>query len=151
MQSTLLKRGLLGFVLGISIGYIISIVISIIIANGSYIAINETLIEKFGSEINATIIQVICWGIIGLSFSSFSIIFELEWNALKQTIVVFTGNFVVFTIVSLILNWLSLSVLNIIVYIIYFIFIFVISYGISFIIMKNDIKKINEKLKRKEM
>ena len=65
MKKEMIKRGLNGIPQGISIGFVISIVMSLITGDGNLYVAAQPLIDQFGSEINAVVIQAIFAAIVG--------------------------------------------------------------------------------------
>ena len=55
MKKTLIKRGFLGFPLGIAIGFVISLIISIYIGDGTFHPARQELIKTMGDELKALI------------------------------------------------------------------------------------------------
>ena len=149
MKVTFIKRALLGFPLGIAIGYTISIIFSVAFANGYYGAVHPELIETFGSEINAVIVQAILWGLTGFVFAGFSVIWEKnDWSLVKQTTIVFCAYLLPTMIVGYILKWFEFSMLQAIMFVLIFIFIFFFIWVIFYLKAKKDVKAFNERIKK---
>ena len=148
MKIIFIKRALLGFPLGIAIGYTISIIFSLAFANGYYGAVHPELIEAFGNEINAVIVQSILWGLIGFIFSGSSVIWEKEnWSLLKQTTIVFFVYLLPMMVVGYILKWFTFNMLQVIIFISIFIFIFFVTWILIYLKTKKDVQEFNKKLK----
>ncbi len=149
MKTEFIKRALLGFPLGISIGYVMSVVFSAIFAGGNYGAVHPELVELYGSEINAVIIQAVLWGIIGFVFSGFSVVWELEtWSYAIQTIVVFVSYIVTMTPIALFLRWINPSLSSISLFVVIFVAIFFSIWMLIHLKTKSDIKALNDEIKR---
>ena len=148
MKIIFIKRALLGFPLGIAIGYTISIIFSLAFANGYYGAVHPELIEAFGNEINAVIVQSILWGLIGFIFSGSSVIWEKEnWSLLKQTTIVFFVYLLPTMVVGYILKWFTFNMLQVIIFISIFIFIFFVIWILIYLKTKKDVQEFNKKIK----
>ena len=149
MKTKFIKRGLLGFPLGIVIGYTISIVFSLIFARGYYGSVHPELIETFGNEINAVIIQAMLWGITGFIFSGFSVIWEIDdWSLPKQTITAFFAYLLPLMVIGYILKWFVISILQASIFILIFILIFAVIWILTYLKSKKDVELFNEKIKK---
>ena len=149
MKVTFIKRALLGFPLGMAIGYTISIVFSLAFAKGYYGAVHPELIETFGNEINAVIVQAILWGFIGFIFSGFSVIWEKDnWSLVKQTIITFFVYLLPMMVVGYTLKWFTFNILQVIIFILIFIFIFFFIWISIYLKTKKDVVAFNEKIKK---
>ena len=82
MLNKIIKRGLLGFVYGIFIGQTILILESLFKGDGSFTAYSNYLASITSTEIGAVMLQYLVTGIIGITFASTTVIFEIE-NVLK--------------------------------------------------------------------
>lgn len=148
MKIQIIKRGLLGFPLGIAIGYVITIVISVIWAEGYYSAVTPELMEIMGSEINAVILQTVLCGIIGSGFAMASVIWEIDsWSLIKQSGIYFAIASVVMLPIAYFTNWMEHSVTGILSYIGIFIAIFIFSWLIQYFVLKSKINKMNKGIK----
>ena len=147
LKKQALLRAIYFFPVGILIGYIITIISSFIYGNGHYIPCSPNFIKMIGNEINAIILQSILCGIIGSSFGSFSIIFDIEkWSLLKQTIVYFIITLIIMMYISYFAHWIEHSLKGILMQFISFTIFFIIFWTIQFLIYKNNINKINKNI-----
>ncbi len=150
LKKQALKRFIYYFPVGILVGHIISIIISFIYGNGYYLTCSPQFINKIGNEINALILQTILCGIIGSSFASLSIIFEIEkWSLLKQTIIYFISTSIIMMFIAYNLYWVEHNINSILIYFFTFAMFFIIFWIIQYLIFKNNINKINKKIKLK--
>lgn len=86
MKKEFVLRVFIGLLGGIVISYLITIGISLAIGDGSYYPCVPNLIERFGNEVTAIIIQTVLSAVLGAGFAGSSIIWEMdEWSLLKQT------------------------------------------------------------------
>lgn len=147
MKDKILKRGLLGFPMGISIGFIITIIISMCVDDGNYYPVTPSLLEVTKSEISAVIYQTVLCGIMGAGFSMASVIWEIDsWSIAKQTGIYFGISCVLMFPISYALHWMSRTVFGIISYIGIFILIFLIIWFIQYFLWKSGIKKLNDRI-----
>ena len=146
-KLTALTRGLLGIPLGIAIGYIVTLIISMIHGNGEYLSARPELIAEMGSEINAVLLQTGLSALIGFGFAASSVIWQLEdWSLAKQTGIYFLINALVMLPVAWFARWTERSFKGIAIYFGIFVGIFIIIWGIQYLIWRQKIKKMNEKL-----
>ena len=140
-------RSLLGFPIGIAIGYLITILTSLGWANGYYLPCVPELISVMGNEINAVILQTVLCGILGTGFAASSIIWEMDnWSIVKQTGIYFSINSVIMLPIAYFAYWMEHSIVGFFIYFGIFVLIFVIIWITQFVIVKHNIRKINEKL-----
>lgn len=86
MKKELFSRIFVGLLGGIVISYLITIGISLAIGDGSYYSCVPSLIERFGNEVTAIIIQTVLSAVLGAGFAGASVIWEIDkWSLLKQT------------------------------------------------------------------
>ncbi|MDY5730642.1 MAG: DUF3021 domain-containing protein [Eubacteriales bacterium] len=148
MKKQILKRGLWGFPIGIAIGHGISILISLLIGQGQFIATPPTLVEQFGSELNAVIIQSLLGGMLGAGFSITSIIWELDnWSIAKQSCVHFAILSTVMLPIAYCLHWMEHSLLGFTTYFAIFIIIYIAIWFAIYLSWKIKIKQLNDGLK----
>lgn len=147
MKKNVLQRALLGFPLGISIGFAISIVISLIIGNGEYLPASTELVLALGNEINAVLVQTLLSGILGAGFAAASVIWELEdWSLAKQTGIYFLISSLLMLPVAWLAKWMEHSFRGFLVYFGIFLIIFVVIWIIQYLIIRENIKKMNAKI-----
>ena len=90
MKKEFARRVFVGLLGGIVISYLITIGISIAIGDGSYYPCVPSLIERFGNEVTAIIIQTVLSAVLGAGFAGSSIIWDMDkWSLLKQTSIYF--------------------------------------------------------------
>lgn len=106
MFKEIVKRGLLGFMIGVFIGETMLIINSLLAGKGVFYPINPLLISGNGAQLPLVVIQYVMTGIIGMTFAASSVIFEMEnWGLLRQTAVHFIITSVVMYICGFICNW----------------------------------------------
>lgn len=149
MRKKVLLRGLLGFPLGICMGYIISIVISLVWGQGYYSACVPDLITTMGSEIGAVVLQTALSGLLGAVFAMSSAIWEVEsWSIVRQTGTYFAITAVTMMPIAYLTNWMEHTVAGFLLYFGIFAGIFVFVWVIQYLIWKNKIRRMNEKVDR---
>ena len=86
MLKSILKRVILGFIYGVFIGQTILIMISFFAGDGNFYPVSSYLRAYTNTTIAAVIIQYFLFGIIGVTFASSTIIFEIDkLNLIEQT------------------------------------------------------------------
>ena len=148
MKKELIKRCLIGALIGLSISYIITIIISMIINKGEYYPVPSQLIKLCGNEMNAVIIQAIFSLIYGAICFGTSVIWNIDrWSILKQTVI----HFLVISLTSLpiayFMYWMPHNILGIISYFAIFIFIYLIIWLSAYFSIKKNIQEINKNIK----
>jgi hypothetical protein len=148
MKKTIIRRGLLGFPLGIAIGFVITVIISVYIGDGLFHPVTPELIKTMDNELNAVIFQTILCGIMGTGFSAASVIWEMDsWSLARQSVTYFMIACVIMFPISYSANWMRHSTGGILSYIAIFIVIFILAWLIQYFIWKSKINKINDKFK----
>jgi drug/metabolite transporter (DMT)-like permease len=88
--------------------------------------------------------------VIGFVFAFGSAIFEVDnWSIAKQTIMHFLLTSIVFLPCAVLAKWVASDLLSIVFYFLIFILIYFIIWIIQYFIWKNEIAKLNKKLKTK--
>lgn len=147
MKKKMIRRGLLGFPLGIAIGYVITIGLSLAFADGFYSPCVPDLILAVGNEILAVILQAFLCGLLGSAFGAASLIWEVEaWSILKQTGIYFLVISAVMIPVAYCACWMEHSIKGFLSYSAIFTVIFVTVWLAQWIAGRNNIRKINETL-----
>lgn len=147
MKKKILMRSALGFPIGLAIGYLITIFISLRWANGYYSPCEPELISVMGNEIKAVILQAFLCGLLGVSFSASSVVWEVEhWNLVKQTGIYFLIASAVMMPIAYFTHWMEHSIAGFLSYFGIFVLIFVIIWIIQFAIGKHNVKKLNANL-----
>ncbi len=147
MKKKIIVRSALGFPIGISIGYLITIIISLGWANGYYSPCVPELITVMGNEINAVILQTVLCGLLGAGFAASSVIWSIEhWGIVKQTGIYFAIISLIMIPIAYFTYWMEHSLKGFLSYFGIFILIFIFIWIIEFIIVKQNVKKMNENL-----
>lgn len=149
MKKEAIKRGLLGFPLGISIGYVITIIISLGWAKGCYWPCVSQLAEQMGSEIGAVVFQTILCGLLGTSFAAASTIWEIDkWSIAKQTGIYFAIISLTMLPIAYFTYWMEHSAIGFLSYFGIFLAIFLFIWITQYFVWKKKIQKLNDKVKK---
>lgn len=147
MRKKVMLRGLLGFPLGICLGYIITILLSLIWGHGYYSPCVPDLIQTMGSETGAVVLQAALSGLLGAVFAMSSAIWEMEnWSIVHQTGTYFAITAVTMMPIAYFTNWMEHSVAGFLLYFGIFVGIFVFVWVVQYLIWKNKIRRLNEKV-----
>lgn len=151
MKKNIIRRGLLGFPLGIAIGYVITIITSAIWAGGYYAAVTPELIQIMGNEINAVILQTVLCGIVGSGFAMASVIWDIDsWSLARQSGVYFTIACVIMLPIAYLANWMNHSIGGVLSFVAVFIAIFVFVWITQYMAWKSKIKRLNDGIKKSD-
>ena len=149
MKNQIIKRGLVGFPVGIAIGFVITLIISACIRDGSYYPVTPDLIGSMGNELNAVILQTVLCGIMGSGFAMASIIWELDsWSLAKQSGIYFLIACIIMFPIAYIANWMKHSIAGVLSYVCIFIVIFVVVWITQYLSWKLKIKRMNDCIKK---
>ena len=147
MKKELINKIASGLLVGIVICYLITIGISISLGDGNFYPCVPSLIERFGNEITAVIVQTILSAVLGAGFAVSSLIWEKDdWSLFKQTSVYFVIVTILMMTVAYVCEWMEHSVRGVLCYFAIFFAIFIIVWVIQFVIWKRRISKINSKI-----
>lgn len=147
MKKKLIVRAFVGAALGLTITNVISIVTSLIINDGHFYPVPPEMIQQFGNEMNAVMIQTVSSLFYGSIWAAASLIWEKEnWSLTKQTII----HLIVCSVSTFPIAYFNYwTPHHIIGFVSYFLLFFVI-YGIiwlsQYLSIKKHIKKINQKV-----
>ena len=141
------KRAIMGFVYGVFIGQTILILESLAGGKGNFYPVSAYLLEHSSSQISAVIIQYFITGIIGISFATTTLIFEIDsWSITSQTSLHFAITSLVMYVSGFLCGWFPHTVKSTIIWFALFIVIYVIMWVGFMLYFKKQIKKINEVL-----
>lgn len=147
MSKKVMRYAITGFPVGIVIGLFISIVFSYAYGLTEYFPAPPRFIDQFASSLNALVISVVIWALIGGVFSCTSLIFtDTDWSITKMSVVHCIVTYILFLPLSLVARWYPLSLVGIGIFTMYYIFIYLIMWTIFMLKAKQDIKKINRRL-----
>lgn len=150
MKKKVLFRSLFGLLSGVALGQLIAIVISVVKGDGSFYAVIPELVNDFGGELSAAIVQTILLGVFGAIVGAASMIWEIDgWSLTKQTGAHFCLFAISFTIVAYVLYWIPRSVGGVAVSVIILVVIYAAIWCGVYFSTKRKIQKINDQLHRK--
>lgn len=149
MKKKILFRALMGIPIGLAVCTVLSINASALIDDGTFYAVAPSLIEAYGSELNAMYVQTILVSLYGAMWGAISVIGECErLNLLKQTAL----HFIICTSatfpVAYFLHWMEHSFMGIVRYFLIFVFIYFVIWLSQYIAMRRNIKRLNESLRK---
>ena len=145
MKNQMIKRGVVGFPIGIATGFVITLIISACIGDGSYYPVTPELIGSMDNELNAVILQTVLCGIMGSGFAMASIIWELDsWSLAKQSGIYFLIACIIMFPIAYIANWMKHSIAGVLSYVCIFIVIFVVVWITQYLSWKRKIKRMND-------
>ena len=149
MKNQIIKRGLVGFPVGIAIGFVITLIISACIRDGSYYPVTPEFIDLMGNELNAVILQTVLCGIIGSGFAMASVIWDIDsWSLAKQSGIYFLIACIIMFPIAYITNWMKHSIAGVLSYLGIFVVIFVIAWLVQYLSWKRKIKRMNDCFKK---
>lgn len=144
MKRKMIRRGFLGFPLGIAIGYVITVIISVWAGDGSFYPVTAELIETMGNELNAVVFQTVLCGIMGTGYAMASVIWDIDsWSLAKQSGVYFAVACVVMFPIAYIANWVKHDIAGLLSYAGIFVVIFMFAWLIQYVVWKGKVKRMN--------
>ena len=147
MKKEFIKRALRGFPQGVVIGYVIAICFSLSIGDGNYYACSSELIETFGSEMTAVVVQFVCSGILGAIFAGGTVVYEIDsWSIARQSAVYFLIGSLAMMPIGYLMNWMERSFWGFVLYFFVFVVIWLICWLVNYIFWRLRIKKLNNKV-----
>ena len=150
MKKEFLFRIFLGVLGGIVMSHLITIGISIVVGDGNFYPCVPSLVERYGSEIVAVIVQTILSAVLGAGFAGASVIWEKDdWSLLKQTGIYFAIITVIMMTVAYICEWMEHSVNGVVNYFGIFFAIFAVVWLARYAIWKIRISKIKDRISKR--
>ena len=149
-----MTRLLRGSTLGIALGVLSSILFSLIFADGNYDPVNPysfmgKIYNEHLTEIQTFIIAVVIWMLIGISFSTSSLVFShLRFTRIKTTMLHFVIMLFTFFPLAILAGWFPFKISAIVIFIIIFVVIYVVIWKILNTKNQKDIEAINKQLKK---
>ena len=139
------KRGIDGITYGVTIGMILSLIFSYLAGSSRYYPSTPAFVAGFNNNLTATLISVLLWMVIGLFSAYSSIIFELEnISLLIKTVIHFCLVYAIVLAVGIYLKWFTSS--GFILVTISFLVVYTTIWVITWLTIKNDIKRINQQI-----
>ena len=125
MKKKVLFRSLFGLLSGVALGQLVAIVISALKGDGAFYAVIPELVNDFGGEQSAVIVQTVLLGVAGAHFCLFAI---------------------PFTIVAYVLYWIPRSVGGVAASIVVLVMIYAAIWCGAYFSTKKKIQEINDQL-----
>ena len=142
------KRSIMGFVYGVFIGQTILILESLAGGNGNFYPVSAYLLQHSSSQMVAVIIQYFLTGIIGISFATTTLIFEIDsWSITAQTALHFAITSVVMYIAGFLCGWFPHTLGSTLIWFAVFIVVYLIMWLSFSLYYKKKTKAINDSLK----
>ena len=142
-----IKRAIMGFVYGVFIGQTIVILESLSAGNGNFYPVSPYLVQHASSTLAAVIIQYFITGLIGISFSAGTLIFEIDkWSITAQTALHFVVTLAGMLFAGFVCGWFPHKVSGVLVWFVVFVVIYVIMWISFSLYFRRQTKKINEAL-----
>lgn len=139
------KCGIDGITYGVTIGMILSLIFSYLAGSSSYYPSTPAFVAGFNNNLTATLISVLLWMVIGLFSAYSSIIFELENISLWiKTVIHFCLVYAIVLAVGIYLKWFTTN--GFILVTISFVVVYAAIWVITWLTIKNDIKRINQQI-----
>ena len=147
MLKKFIKRAILGFMIGIFIGQTILIIESLMVGDGNFYAVSAYLVEHTKTRIAAVIVQYLITGIIGMTFASTTIVFELDkWSLLAQTALHFIITSIVMFFSGFFCGWFPHTAVSTIIWFGVFIVTYIIIWISFMLYYRKKTKEINKAL-----
>ncbi len=149
MFKEIIKRAVLGFMIGVFVGETILILESAMAGDGNFYAVSAYLASHTQTKLGAVIVQYLITGLLGLTFAAGSIIFELDnWSLLLQTIVHFAVTSVIMYLSGFFCGWFPHNVSSTLIWFAMFIVIYIIFWVSFYNYYKKRTREINEQLNK---
>ncbi|WP_076460481.1 DUF3021 domain-containing protein [Limosilactobacillus caccae] len=130
-----LRNGLSFAAHGVLIGMAISIFFSYLSGTNNYYPSAPAFMAQFASPLNALVVSIVLWAVMGLLFGYGALIFERKrWSLRKQTAVNFLVYYCGFSPLAIAAGWFSLTITNFVIFTAIFIAIYAICWVIGWFI-----------------
>ena len=147
MLNKIIKRALIGFIYGIFIGQTILILESLFKGDGNFHSVSEYLLSHTNTELAAVIAQYFITGIIGVTFASTTVIFELDrWSLVAQTALHFVITSVVMFFAGFFCGWFPHTAISTLIWFGVFILVYIIMWLSFTLYYRKKTKEINNAL-----
>lgn len=151
MKKKLLQRSVIGFPVGVTIGYLITIFISLGWGSGDYLACVPEMATTVGSEVGAVALQALLCGLLGAGSAAASVIWEVErWSMVKQTGLYFLVLSLLMLPIAYFSYWMEHTVQGFLSYFGVFVLILAAMWLAQWSMGRRNVRKMNEKLQKKE-
>lgn len=135
---------------GVFIGLVISLIFNYVENSNLYYPSSVAFVKKFSNPLDAVAVSVLLWALMGLVFGFGSMVYSIKkWSYLKQTVTSFIIYYVGFIPLAILAGWRPLNWINLITYTVEFIVIFLIIWTFYYWKAAREIKRINQKIKKR--
>lgn len=132
---------------GLTLQIMITILISYLRGDGAYGAVSYDLLRIYGNELNAVTAQCLSAMVIGMIWSSASLIYqETDWSLLKQSAVHFLVCVVPSLVIAFMMHWMTPTLDGFLGYLGIFLTIYLINWLARYLSVKKRIAQMNAKL-----
>ncbi len=140
-------RSLFGAPLGLTIGIVIAVIISACVGDGRFHLVGQGLIDVYGTEFNAVLVQLIFCILYGAVWAGSSVIWEKEnWSLIRQTLTHLVITSVSTFPIAYFTGWMDHSVLGIVSYYGMFFATYFMIWLFQYLPMKKRIAQMNKKI-----
>ncbi|MBF6625634.1 DUF3021 domain-containing protein [Tuanshanicoccus lijuaniae] len=148
-MKKIMMRCFIGGIIGVSIVFLIGLAVSVVIGDGNYYPVAPNAMNKFGSELNAALVQTLLAALLGSTYSTASLIYEnTEYSLLKQTSMHFLFTTPIYLFVSYFMEWIGNNVLNLLIYLGIYVAIYLLIWILSYLSWKYNIKMLNLRIRQ---
>lgn len=145
MRKTVIKKIVIGFLVGAACGNLISLMMSLF-SGGDIRLISEALGARLGTVLGIAV-QSVLSGIYGAVCVGGTVYYDIDdWSLLKATLIHYLSIMVSFSVVSAVLSWLPPDVLTYLAVILTFTFVFFIIWLVMYLRWKKQIAEMNREL-----
>ena len=118
--------------------------------NSFYYPSTFAFVKKIARPLDAVAVSALLWALMGLVFGFGSMVYSIrKWSYLKQTITSFIIYYVGFTPLAILAGWFPLNWINMIIFTAEFILIFLVFWTFYYWKAAREIKRINQKIKKR--
>lgn len=137
-----------GVIFGEFFGQLFSLLFSYLYGLNSYAPSAPIFTNHFSRPLNAVLVSVILWGLMGLVFSAGALVYKNEhWSIRKRTIVNFAVYYCGFTPLAILAGWFPLTLINFAIFTGIFILVFIVMWFINMQVTKRELNQINKKIR----
>lgn len=130
-------------------GLVISLCFNYLYQTHTYYPSDPTFSSHFANSVDAMLVSVILWGLIGLVFGTGAFIFNIrQWSLRTRTIVNFFVYYCGFTPLACLAGWFPLTVPNLTLFTLIFVGIYLFIWWINYYSAKHELNRINQKLRK---
>ena len=134
---------------GIVIGLVLSVLFSSVRSGANYYPSTPTFMNRFDTQVEAMIVSILIWGVLGVISYLSSLIFErVEGSLTKLTILNFLATYLSITPLSYLAGWFPLKTEFLFSYTFLYVIIYCTIWLITYFQTKRELSQMNDLLKR---